>query len=299
MDTAQATSTETTAVAAEPEVVVAAGDTTGTGEQTQPESTPDNPAGDEVFLTAEEEAALRDKHRNDPEALSKSLRRAFHEKTTRLKAEREQIRSVMPLLQALHSDPQRAVRVLAAQYGINIAESTHTPDGRTEAQAATVDKLVTKFEEALGPDVAPGVVEAIRGEVRDLVKTLLQPVQQFHQTQVTQLAEERSRNTLDAFTEKYPDWKKLEGRMVELSKEMPASKGVDDMTYMTRLYRLAKEEKAPAVAAKAEVERTNAALHASGSPAKGTPESSVSTTPTKRVSFQEAAQAAIRQLSRG
>lgn len=224
-----------------------------------------------------------------PEEMRRKMQAAYTQKTQRLAEGRK-------LLQALEQDPINTVRTLAKLANLPLVD----PSTQTKAeQKETRDELEQKLTDALGEESAKAVLPLVREITEGIVNDKLTPIQQHVDLEQARRAEVETNQVLEKFTEKRPDWKQHEAKMMEIAAYV-VPRNLSEVEYMDKLYLLATAEVREADAVKKAVSRVNSSVRdaATSQPSSASP-STVSPTPQKGKNFDETLELAFKAAMRG
>lgn len=270
----------------DPETGVASGEVDDTGAATTEEPTPGAPEAEGLeddtadlgTLTDEEFEALQ----QDPEKLRKAVMMA-RDYTTKT----QKVAGLRKFVEAFEADPQGTVRKMATGLGLKFADEPAAP---AAAAAAAVEDARAQIAAVLGNEAADALVPVLEGMIDKAVAPLRQTTEQVLGTSALTQAE----SVMDAFTAEQPEWKKLEPKMVALSRTIQAAPGLSPLVYMRMLHTLALANASKADQLRGLTERVTTSVRGSDSRTTGTPTSRVHETPAKKPSFDEAWNAAVR-----
>lgn len=264
--------------------------------ESQPETSTE-PAGDPSDLISDAEyQALVAKHPNDPGRVAKELKAVFTKKTQALAEQRKVLAPYADLIEAYEQDPVTVLRDLASQQGLRFAD----PEPQATTQSI-VDDAVGAFRQALGPELdfladklAPAVqalAESVAGRV---VTESVGPLADSQQSLLTRAAHEQTASVMQTFGTKHPDWPQHEAKIVELGSKLHPQ-GMDELEYLDLLYTLATKDVAAGETAKRAVAKmVRGAAEAEGK-TRSVPDSQVSKTTNKPLTFREAYEEAKRE----
>lgn len=229
---------------------------TETGTQAD-ESTAQTPPADSAtpetdLISDAELTALREKHKDNPDALAKELKAVFTKKTQALAVERKQVERLsgysdfIDAIEAGGDSAADAIRQAAEHFGLQIAPKLTA--AQTTAATAT-DTLLESFKAKLGPDLAflaDSLAPAVKAVVEDAVKTAVgeatKPIQEATSTLIDRATQEQTDTLLKGFSERYPDWKTHEPAMLKIAESFqPGPKTTPD-AYLESLYFLATKD---------------------------------------------------------
>lgn len=267
------------------------GDVEATEQDDDADDSDDDDATGDV-MSQEQFDALK----GDPAKLFKELNKAGTKKFQKLSARTAALKPFENFINAYNENPRAAAAALASKLGIKIQDDE--AEVRSKQKAATVgEQIADKVKEALGPayeDLAEPISKAIRESVSLLVDDAVKPLKEGQDQLITDSAQREAENVMKAFTEKHPDWKKHEGRMTQLTRQLPVGEGVSEAEYLEMIYTLATAPGLKGDAAKKAAKRMNEAAKKSSND-RTVPDSAVSKSPAgKNPTFGEAAAAAAR-----
>lgn len=278
-------------------------------ETTSATNTPDSaassatPSGDSDLISDAEYQALASQHPDDPVALRKALQGVFTKKTQALAEQRRAIEPYAEVLEAFEQDPHGTIRALARQHGLTIAEATQAVADATQTSA--VDDGVAAFKAALGPDLdfladrlAPAAKAMAEAVARQLIDERVAPLAEQQDTLLTRAATEQTNAIMQTFTQKRPDWSQHEAKMMEIGSKLQPN-GMDEIEYLDTLYLLATKDTAQGDAVKRTVERMVRGAQEAEGQTRRVPESQVTRTTTKPLTFREAYEEAKRDVASG
>lgn len=257
-----------------------ADDTTRATEEPTPDTGQTEPPDDEPvdgILTDEEFEALKD----DPVKLRQELVSAYTKKT-------QKVAGLMRFAEAFERDPQGAVRRLAAGVGVAI------PDGagsRTPTEQAADAKT---FRDEIAAVMGEEVADKLTPIFQRMAQAATEPYARRQETLESQAALTQAEAVLDTFTAKYPDWKKHEKAMVELSKQIQPTRGTDPVKWMEMLHTLVTNGAGAADRAQSIIDRIQTSVRGSESRRTGTQGSRVAQTPPSLPTFEQAWSAGVR-----
>lgn len=242
------------------------------------------------LLSKEEYSKLKD----DPKALRKALHTAFTRKT-------QELAPYSRVVEALRRDPQAAVRQLARELDIPLADLM--PQGSTDqADPATpdpeVEELRSTLSDALGEDLAGKLLPAFQKIVAKTVEERVAPLTEAQERQLMESAIAESESVVNGFKGAYPDYEKYEPRMLELAAEIQPAPGMDESKYLGVLYRLAKSEASEGDKTKVVIDRIKKSAEKSEPITAGTPSAQVSKRPPN-LTGKALIRAAVQAASRG
>ncbi len=247
----------------------------GTGEETPvvddtpkpetPSQQPDKPA-DETPETGDPEDALL-----TPDEVSKlsakelklyqKAQKTFTQKTQKIAAERKEIEEFRkqfdewkPLIDSLSNDPDAALRSIAEQRGMKFAETQDTPavqpqTAETMAQLPEEWQFLKPIFDIFAKKIREDTVAEVRGE--------LQPIKAHQEEAVSRAVAAETNAELEAFTAKYPDWKKQEPAMLALMQKFTPTGPVSNFEYMETFYKMVTAPTTQADQLKEAVQRIN------------------------------------------
>lgn len=261
---------------------------TGDSSAAKSEAAPEPPKApdaddDEKFISDKDLEGL------SPEEMRRKMQAAYTQKTQRLAEGRK-------LLLALEKDPINTVRTLAKLANLPLVD----PATQTKAeQKETRDEIEQKLTDALGEESAKAVLPLVREITQEIVNSKLSPIEQHIELEQARRAEVETNQVLEKFTEKRPDWKQHEAKMMEIAQYV-VPRGLSEVDYMDKLYLLATAEIREAEAVKKAVSRVNSsvATAATSQPSSASP-SKVSPTPQKGKNFDETLELAFKAAMRG
>lgn len=205
----------------------------------------------DALLTPEELAALSPKERAQAEKWQAKLT----QESQRQAAQRKELEGLLPLVEALKTDPLSAIEKIATANGLKLSKAaeqdTKTVDKHTAAAMADVPEDL----QFLKP-----VLESVVKKVLDSVKAEVAPIKEAHAQMASETAAAETTATLATFDAKYPGWKKHEGQMSAIAaKFVPVAGSMTDFEYMEQLYTLATAKDSAAEKTKKVVEKINKA----------------------------------------
>jgi hypothetical protein len=215
-----------------------------------PDNTPATSESNDLISDAEYQA-LKDTHKDDPDALVKALKGTFTKKTQALAEERKGLeaqKAYKPFIDALvgAQTPETRAAVLrqaAQELGVDLSAvaSPQAEDAATVAQ-----NVADVVREKLGPDY-----EFMAGPIAQAIEAVMAPIQAQLQSlssvgskadaAVQHIAQQQVNETMAALDRELPDWKQYEQEMVELG--LPAKKDESALDYAKRAYRIVTLEK--------------------------------------------------------
>ncbi|HYE85952.1 MAG TPA: hypothetical protein VEA16_06335 [Vicinamibacterales bacterium] len=287
--------------------------TTQTSQQTDTAAgATDDTAPEEVssgLITAEEYARVKD----DPAAFRKAILKGFTQKTQQLAKERGELGTWAEIREAFNEDPATALRVLGAQFGLEIRDPKATSDGgqTATAQAATDagDDAVAALKGALADagldDLAEKLAPAIRKIAEAAAGKATEPIRTHQEQLIEESAAREADATLSSFGEKHPDWKpgnEVDKAMAKLAAQVDIKRDpktgkalMSDMEYLETLHFLATRDQQIAKGVKEHLDRmTTSAAAAADGKASTVAGDKVTKGPPKNAGFNDAYQAAKR-----
>lgn len=209
-----------------------------------PDTTPADSESPDLISDAEYQA-LKDSHKDDPDALVKALKGTFTKKTQALAEERkslETVKAYKPFIDALvgADTPEKRAAVLrqaATELGVDLS-AVASPKAET---ADAVQNIADVVREKLGPDY-----EFMSGPLGHALEAALAPLQakldalssvgSKADAAVQHIAQQQVSETMAAIDRELPDWRQYEAAMVELG--LPAKQGESPLDYAKRAYRI-------------------------------------------------------------
>ena len=232
--------------------------------------------------------------KNDPKALAKELNRAATKKFQTAARERAELEPYVPFIKALGEDPRAAIEAVARQLGMEIGGGTKK---ETEQRAVDLGEAIqATVSEALGADysdLAEKLGPVMRQVAEMVAKETAKPLLVQQEQLVRDSAARESSASMEAFGKKFPEWKKHEAAMVELSRKLNPGEGMTQVEYLTHLYHLVSREGAEGDSLKNAIKRINKS-GVTPSDGKRVPSSRVAVRPAGNPTFAEAAAAAVR-----
>jgi small-conductance mechanosensitive channel len=214
----------------------------------------------DALLTPEELAALSPKERAKAEKWQAKLT----QESQRQAAQRKELEGMIPLVEALKTNPQAALEEIAKQHGLTLtrnAQDTQTVQARTAEVMAELPQELD-FLKPILEGYGQKIIDSLRGEIT--------PIKEAHAAMISEAVAAETQSTLEAFSAKYPDWKKHEPKMLELGKKfIPTAGAMTDFEYMETLHNLATMNVAKAEQTKKAVARINKAAASSEAPTSG------------------------------
>jgi hypothetical protein len=219
-----------------------------------PPASPETTTGDSEspdLISDAEYQALKDTHKDDPDALVKALKGTFTKKTQALAEERkglESVKAYKPFIDALAGaqTPETRAAVLrqaAQELGVDLSAVASPAAEDTATVAQNVADVV---REKLGPDY-----EFMAGPIAQAIEAVMAPIQAQLQSlssvgskadaAVQHIAQQQVNETMTALTAECPDWKQYEQDMVDLG--LKAKEGESALDYAKRAYRIVTLEK--------------------------------------------------------
>lgn len=261
---------------------------TGEGNDTTPEATPtvEDPApaadppvetattDDDGLLTAAEVEKLSEKERG----LYEKAQKNYTLKTQKLAAERKDFEKWKPLIDAISADPEAAIRKLAEERGLKFAEPV--------TEDTTPEEL--KFLEP--------VLSARDKQLEAKIRAELAPLKEGMDRITSEAIAAETQADEAAFEAKYPDYRKLEPRMLELAQDFIPARKMEGGKYLAILRTLALAETSEAEKTKKVVEKINKAAANADPVESGIPNSRVehAIPPPDKRSMRDAWEAAKR-----
>ena len=250
-----------------------------------------DPDLDTDLISDEHADALKD----DPVALRKALQKAFTQKTQKLAKEREELASVRDLVTALRDDPDATITALAKQAGFEITKPSATPEPAEDP----VEQVRSALAESLGPEyedlaerLAPALAKAVKAEAERQAAPL--KAVQVQQLQDAALREAEAEMT--TFGKAHPDWKAHEAEMNKLGALVTPKPGMDPQQFLEMLYLTVKKDRAVSEATSKALTKMQKSAEAGAKSDGGVSADKVALSPTKNLTFQEAAALAKRGI---
>ena len=230
--------------AAQAEVDLAPAEETPVAEAAPATEEPAPTNKDTDLLTAEEETALRETAKNDPEQLVAGFKKAFYGKTQTLAEEKRALAKTAEFQKALLDNPDSTLADLAKQHGYTLTKPTPVaPPAEVEFDAEQV------VAAELGEDLAflaPQLTRAVTKLAEHITGRQLKPTQE----QTAYLSDQAARSALDSlygeFEKTNPGWKEHLPAMDAMSQKFPYTDGTDRLEYMSAMLRLSTPDSAPA-----------------------------------------------------
>lgn len=265
-----------------------AGATEEAGQPQGTSTTPDDAvladgSGEEQLLSDEEYQRLA--AGGDLEAMRRGMQKAFTQKTQALAAKRKEAEQALAFVNQLQTDPLNTLKALANQVGADIT----LPTRQDKVKEAT-DQLYEKFKSVLGEDGARELMPAFE----EMIGRMMAPIRHNLQMNAAKEAEVLSKVAIEALTDRHADWKKFEPRMMEIAKQIQVSDNISEDDYLEYLYVLASKDQAVADETSKKIDKINKAAKASEPSARTVAPGKVATAPAGKVSFKQAAAAALR-----
>lgn len=210
----------------------------------QPTETAEEP---DTILNDEELAKLSPKDRANAEKWQAKLT----QRGQALSAREKELAQAEQLLKALTDDPDAAIEELAKQRGLTLSKAKQDATVEQKTQEA-MSKLPAELEflRPIFDEFGKQIMESMRGEI--------QPLRDSQNEIVSKAVAAETTSTIEAFSAKYPEWQKHEGRMLELGQKfMPTAGAMSDFEYMETLYRLATADTTKAEQTKKIIEKIN------------------------------------------
>lgn len=261
---------------------------TGTTDTQPDEATTAPPASEAVtpeiadLISDEDYTALQSKHKDNPDALLKELKGVFTKKTQALSEQRKSVEALTkyaPFLQELDRDSVAAIKAAAAHLGLTVSDTrveTKATETATTAAETMADDVIAQFRTALGPELdfladklAPAIQSLAQNVAKSAVGQAVEPLKSAQQTLIDKAATEQRDTVLKSFTDKHPDWKTHEPKMLDIAAKVKPGDGVDPGEYMETLLYLATKDISEAEITKKVVERMTKT--AKGDEGKSTP----------------------------
>lgn len=227
----------------------------------------------------------------DPHAIRKAMNRSYTQKMRDLAAQRKAIpiehQEAVRLVERLNSDPVRTLAALAQNIGLQLQRPS-----QDQQSQATKDEVREALAEALGQDAASKAMPAFERLIDRVVGKVVAPIKQSLDIQRAQEAEVLSKAAIDGLTQKHPNWKNFEPKMMELAGKLDP-KGMPEDEYLDLLYTVASKDQRVADDTAKTIEKIGKAAKASTTPGRTVPSAQVQNSP-KRMTFKEAAAMALR-----
>jgi len=231
----------------------------------------------------------------DPAAVRKAMQGAYTRKTQSLAAERKELEGGLNLLRAIQSDPGAAVRQMAKELGLSIAEAKEV--AQADPTAATAEKLRSVFGEGITQQLFPILQEMLSTHT----KSALTPVQEMLEAVKRESVQRESAATLQAFKAKHPDYEKFQPIMMQLAGNYTPKDGVWTLERLDDLYELATARANRAKDARATSDRMIDSARAAATSAgpRATPKGNFSATPPPAADLNSAMDRAFEAAKRG
>ncbi len=214
----------------------------------------------DALLTTEQLAAMSPKERQQAEKWQTKLT----QESQRQAAQRKELEGLLPLVEALKANPAAALEEIAKKNGLTLTRAAVQDTKTVETHAASALADIPEELQFLKPvfeSYGKKLMETLRGEIA--------PIKEAHTAMVSEAAAAETQSTMEAFTAKYPEWKKHEVKMLEIgAKFIPTAGAMTDFEYMETLHKLATSDQSKAEQTKTLVEKINksaASVEPSGS----------------------------------
>jgi len=278
---------------------------TETGEEQQTQDTDEaqgasDESADEQLLTDEE----FNKVRSDPEALRKTMNRAFTQKTQALAEKRKRLETYEAFIQAYEKDPLGTIAQVAEQNGYVFAPKSASKQGEgkpaeTTGQTEQAEDTVSLLREALAadPEDLPArlasVVEKIADKRADeKIERRVKPVEEKQREGEARDSQREYQKALGRMDTRHKGWTKFKNQMVALDKKIKPQPGTTVDEYLDMLYDLATKDAKIGTKTRETVEKINRAAKESDDPGSGVPTSNISSLP-ENPSLEEAFELAL------
>jgi hypothetical protein len=267
-----------------------ASETPSTPESAAP-STPADSDSEPQLITDEQAEALKD----DPIALRKSLQKAFTQKTQQLAAERKEMATYKDLIDAYKADPKATIEALARNAGLEVKspEETAKPaeDPVEVVRAALAESLGPEYED-LAERLAPALAKAVKAEAERATA----PLRSMQEQQLQEAALNEANAEMEHFGKQHPDWKEYEAEMNELGAMLTPKPGMKPQQFLKMLYMTVKGDKAIAEATSKALTKMQRSAEGGAKTTGSVAADKVAMTPTKPLTFTEAAALAKRGI---
>lgn len=247
----------------------------------------------------ETEPLISDEHadtlKDDPVALRRELQKAFTQKTQKLATERKELAAYKDLIDAYKADPKATIEALAKNAGLEVKapEETSTPaeDPIESVRSALAESLGPEYED-LAERLAPALAKAVKAEAERATA----PLRTMQAQQLQEAALNEANAEMEQFGKQHPDWKEYEPEMNALGAMLTPKPGMQPQQFLKMLYMTAKGDKAIAEATAKALTKMQRSAESGAKETGSVAADKVAMTPSKPLTFAEAAAFAKRGI---